>query len=98
MAETVRVIAEVRALPGQEEALKSLLIELVEPSRSEAGCLRYELLQSSVTPTAFVFVEEWESEELETKHLRSAHIEEAFLEGQSLLAAPPAIHRYRQLA
>ena len=98
MQKTLRVVARVVALPDQVEALKELLISLVEPTREERGCLYYELLQNQQDPTDFTFVEEWESEELETKHLRSAHIEEAFLEGQSLLAAPPAIHRYRQLA
>lgn len=70
------------------------MIELVEPTRAEAGCLRYELLQSSVAPTEFVVVEEWTDERAINQHLQSAHVEEAFLEGQSLFASPPEIRHY----
>jgi quinol monooxygenase YgiN len=94
---SIRVIVHIFASPGQEAALKALLMELVEPSRSEPGCLRYELLQSSATPTEFVILEEWETVAAETQHLQSAHVQEAFLEGESLISTPPEIRRYQLL-
>ncbi|NJO79764.1 MAG: antibiotic biosynthesis monooxygenase [Cyanobacteria bacterium RM1_2_2] len=95
---SIRVIARIFAAPGQETALQALLMELVEPSRSEPGCLHYELLQSSATPTEFVILEEWETDEAETQHLQSAHVQEAFWEGESLISTPPEIRRYHLLA
>lgn len=94
MPQSIRVIAHVVALPGKEAEAKKLLMELVEATRTEAGCLRYELLQSSITPTEFVFVEEWESDTAFNQHMSSPHLEEAMLEGGRLLASPPDIRRY----
>jgi quinol monooxygenase YgiN len=98
MATSLHVLASLHALPGQENELKTVLLTLIEPTRAEAGCIRYELWQSQLTPTEFVFVEEWESEADEQRHLQSAHVQQAFLEGQPLLAAPATIHPYRLLA
>jgi quinol monooxygenase YgiN len=98
MARSVRIIAHVSARSGSEDALKALLLELVSPTRAEAGCLRYELLQNHITPTEFVFIEEWESNEALTAHLNSSHLEEVFREGQTFLAAPPEIQHYELLA
>ncbi|WP_088893479.1 putative quinol monooxygenase [Leptolyngbya ohadii] len=94
MADSIRVIAQVTAQPGKEAELKSLLLELLEPTRSESGCIRYELLQDATAPTHFAFVEEWESEAAMLQHLESTHVQEAFLEGESLIAAPLEIRRY----
>jgi quinol monooxygenase YgiN len=99
MAKTItHIITRITALPGQEDKLKALLLELIEPTRQEAGCIRYNLLQSCVTPTEFTLLEEWESKELFEAHLDSAHVQEAFLEGGQLLVAPPEIRHYHFLA
>jgi quinol monooxygenase YgiN len=97
MKTTVRVVAHLIALPGHQEALKSVLTGLVEPTRQEDGCLLYELLQNQEDPTDFVFVEEWESEALINAHLDSPHINEAEAKLEGLLAAPPDIRLYRLL-
>ncbi|MGL5133484.1 MAG: putative quinol monooxygenase [Planktothrix sp.] len=40
MTQNLRVVARVVALPDKIEALKAVLIGLVEPTRQEAGCLQ----------------------------------------------------------
>jgi quinol monooxygenase YgiN len=94
MADSVRVIAHIIAVSGKEAELKQLLQDLVEATRAEAGCLRYELMQSSATPTHFATWEEWISEEALNQHLSSGHVETAFREGESFLGAAPIIQRY----
>ena len=61
MTQILRVVARVVALPNQVEALKAVLLRLVEPTRQEAGCLQYDLLQNQEDPTDFTFVETWNS-------------------------------------
>lgn len=94
----IQVIARVVAQPGQEDRLKTLLTELVEPTRQEAGCLSYQLWQSPVAPTEFVFIEEWSSMTAVEAHLDSPHVQEALLEGAALFASSPEIRYYRRLA
>ncbi len=97
MKATVRVVARLIALPGHQEALKSILAGLVELTRQEDGCMLYELLQNQEDSTDFVFVEQWESEPLLNAHLDSLHVNEAEAKLDKLLAAPPDIRLYRLL-
>jgi quinol monooxygenase YgiN len=96
--ERIQVVAQIFAQAEQEARLKALLLELVEPTRKEAGCLSYQLWQSPVAPTEFVFVEEWVSLEAMEAHLDSPHVQQALLEGAQFFAAPLEIRYYRRLA
>ena len=96
--QTIRVIAHIVALPGKEEALKAVLLEFIEPTRQEAGCIKYELLQNQSDPTDFTFVEEWASHDALDTHLGSDHMEAAGAKLEGLLAAEPDIRRYKLLA
>lgn len=47
---------------------------LVEPTQSEAGCIRYELWQDRQDPTRFALVEEWENQAALDAHFRQPHM------------------------
>ncbi|MDJ0553554.1 MAG: antibiotic biosynthesis monooxygenase [Microcoleaceae cyanobacterium MO_207.B10] len=93
--ETVRVVARVVAFPNTVEQVKSILVDIVLPTRQEKGCIKYELLQNQTDPTDFTFVEEWESESLLEKHLASDHIQASSSQLNKLVSIPPDIRRYR---
>ena len=94
----VHVIAMFVAAAGKERELGELLGTLIEPTRQEAGCLRYDLLQGIPGESGdFVFIEEWESEETLDAHSRSAHLQEVGKKVGPLLGAPANIARYRQI-
>ena len=95
---TIRVVARLIALPGKVEALKAVLLELIEPTRQEAGCIKYELLQNDSDPTDFTFVEEWASHEALDTHLVSDHLKTAAAKLEGLVAAQADIRRYNLLA
>jgi quinol monooxygenase YgiN len=94
---TIRVVARIVALPEQVEQVKAILTGLIEPTRAEAGCIQYELLQNQTDLTDFTFVEQWGSAgELDT-HLGNTHIEDALGKLDGLLAAAPDIRRYDKI-
>ena len=95
---TLRVVAQLVAFPNKVEELKSLLLSIIEPTRKEAGCIKYELLQNQAEPTDFTFIEEWESTALLDTHLGSTHIQAAVLKLEGLAVSPPDIRRYQLLA
>lgn len=95
---TLRVVARVIALPDKVDEVKSVLTNLISPTRQEKGCIKYELLQNQADATDFTFVEEWESETLLDLHLASTHIQTASSQLNGLIAAPPDIRRYHLLA
>jgi quinol monooxygenase YgiN len=66
--------AIVKAKPGQEEAVKKVLVALVEPTRKEPGCLCYNLHQSKSDKTQFMFYEQWASKEALDTHSDTPHL------------------------
>jgi quinol monooxygenase YgiN len=97
-AQMIHVIATFIAAPGKEEELESVLRGLLEPTRREAGCLRYDLLRSvpAVSPAEFVFVEEWASVGELDAHGRMPHLQALGPRVKDLLGAPPHVVRHRQ--
>lgn len=94
---TVHVLALFTAAPGKEEELEEVLLALIEPTRKEAGCSRYDLVQGLGKPAEFAFIEEWESAEHLDAHSQTPHVQEAGRKAGPLLAAPASIERYRQI-
>ena len=70
---------------------------MIEPTRHEPGCLRYELWQDLAEPTRFAMVEEWESEEALATHLAQPSLQEAVAALRPMAAEPIAMQRFRQL-
>lgn len=91
---TIRVLAKVRSLPDTLEETKALLISLIEPTRQEKGCLRYELWQNQEDPTQFSFVEAWADRAALEAHFLTPHFLEAIRRIDGLLVSPPQIEQY----
>ena len=68
------IIATVVCKEEKIEFVKSEMIKLIDKTRSEEGCINYDLHQDNSNPAHFVFHENWESEALLQKHLASLHI------------------------
>ena len=71
---SLTVVATFQARSGREAELRAVLIGLVAPTRSEAGCLNYDVHQSVDDPAKFLFHENWTSKAHLDAHLQSAHV------------------------
>jgi quinol monooxygenase YgiN len=91
---TVHVIARLTARPDTVAALYTLLLSLIEPTRQEPGCLRYELLQNAADPTDFTFVEEWADSAALEAHSATPHLHAVLAQAPALLVMAPDIRRY----
>lgn len=94
MANTIRTITKVIARPGQEAALKALLIEVVELARENPGCLRFELLQGNSNPGELVTLGDWQDDATFQAHYRSGYMDEFMREIPDLVNHPPDIQWY----
>ena len=65
----ISVIATTRAKSGQEDAVRKGFASLIEPSRKEPGCLRYDVLEDAHYTGRFFTYEEWTSEDALHTHL-----------------------------
>jgi quinol monooxygenase YgiN len=95
---TLRVVAHLTAKPDKIEETREALTGLIDPTRAEAGCIRYELLQNNTEPTDFTFIEEWSCDDALDLHLQTDHIKLVVSKADELLAAAPDIRRYTFLA
>lgn len=87
----VTVIAYHRAKPGKEAALRAALLAVCTPTRSERGCINYDLHVSPDDPGLLVFHENWASKADLDAHLASPHIAQFRAIAPELLAEPPNI-------
>ncbi|MBL6750866.1 MAG: antibiotic biosynthesis monooxygenase [Nevskia sp.] len=91
---SVRVVARLIAKPDKVEAFKALMSGIVDPTRKESGCIRYELLQNQADPTDFTFVEEWASKAALDAHMQTPHITGALGKAGEMLGGAPDIRFY----
>ena len=55
------LIAKMNTKPEYREEFINISEGMIEPSRSEEGCIHYELLQDPFTKDLFTFYEKWAS-------------------------------------
>lgn len=94
-AGAVVLTATVKALPGQDAVVRTALLELVAPSRSEPGCLCYNLHESADETGLFIFYEQWASQAAFDTHIQSPHFLglDAKIEGRT----EPAVLAFQKL-
>jgi quinol monooxygenase YgiN len=80
------VIATLRAKPGKEAELKDYLTALVGYTRTEVGCISYDLNQKQDDPTTFVMVEYWTGRSALDQHLQMPYMQEFGAAAAALLA------------
>ena len=84
----ITLIALVKAKEGMEETVKQELLSLVKPTRSEPGCISYNLHQATDVKSLFVFYEHWKTMEDLEKHLEMPHLKAFTQKADSLLTKP----------
>ena len=70
------IVANIKAKADKVELVKAELEKLIDTTRSEQGCLQYDLHQDNENPTHFLFYENWESRELWQTHMNNQHLQD----------------------
>lgn len=89
---TLRVVATIVAKPGSEQVVRDALTALTEATRTEEGCLGYELFESGSAAGTFVTVEEWRGQADLQAHMQAPHMGVALQALGDALAGAPGIH------
>jgi quinol monooxygenase YgiN len=96
--ENLIVVAEMKAKDGQEKELRKQTVALLEPTRKEKGCVRYDLHISDTDPGRFLFYEVWTSPQALQEHLRSQHFTAFIDRSDEWLAEPTKVVTYSKIA
>ena len=65
------IVANIHAKADRVELIKAELQKLIGITRTEEGCIQYDLHQDNENPAHFMFFENWESRELWQKHMNA---------------------------
>lgn len=91
----LNVVAIIEAKPDAIDEVRTALSTLAAATRTEEGCVSYDLSESLAAPGTFVFVETWRSKADLDDHAKTAHVQAAFQAIGGLIAGAPAIHPLR---
>ncbi|WP_162048459.1 putative quinol monooxygenase [Vibrio taketomensis] len=69
------IVAHIVAKPDQIDLVKQELLNLIEFTRNEEGCVNYDLHQDNTNPAIFLFYENWVDRDLWQQHMANSHIE-----------------------
>jgi quinol monooxygenase YgiN len=94
----VTVVARFKAKQGMEETVRQEIMALVEPTRSEAGCINYDLHQSADDKSVFMLYENWVSKKDLDKHLEIPHLKELIGKADQILAEPLEITLWEMIS
>ncbi len=92
------VVAVLEAKPGKEQELERTLMELVPPTRQEAGCINYDLHRSRDDSRMFMFYENWVDRKSLDAHLATPHLTAFKEKAADLLAGPLEITLYEMIS
>lgn len=71
---TLTIVANIHVKKEHIDLVKQELEKLIPITRSEQGCLQYDLHQDNEDPAHFLFYENWESRERWQTHMNAAHL------------------------
>lgn len=97
MSEPLTVVAHVRAKTGQEARLRQELQRLVAPTLAEAGCVRYDLHESTTEHGWFLLYEIWKSEADLDAHFQTPYLKAFFHLLPELADGPSEITKWTKL-
>ena len=89
--EKFTVLARIKAASGKEEELCGILTALVPLTRTEEGCISYDLHRAQEDPALFFFCENWRSKKDLDDHFATPYLQAFLGKAPELLAEPPDI-------
>ena len=74
MEKQLPIIVKFEVKKDKIEFVKSELIKILEPTRKEQGCIKYDLHQDLNDPSIFMFYEIWETTSHWKSHDANQHV------------------------
>ena len=71
---SLTITADIIAKPGSEALVRAELQKLIEPTRAEDGCIRYDMHADEERRDRFFFYETWADREQWERHMSAPHI------------------------
>jgi quinol monooxygenase YgiN len=89
-------VAFFKARPGQSEVLGQRLVALVEPTRQEPGCLRYEIYRASDCADCWLVYEDWRAPDDFKSHMQTPYVGAFMKDLDGLCSQAPEIRSFER--
>lgn len=93
----IHTVIDLLVKPQAVEKVRALLIELLEPTRKEDGCLKYKLFENLMDHCQFTFIGAWENEDAFDDHLQSDHFRKVDSDIKDDLVKSMDVKRYKYI-
>ncbi|MGH7563355.1 MAG: putative quinol monooxygenase [Gemmatimonadota bacterium] len=97
MSEKLTVVVRIRARAGMEDQVRLELLDLLDPTREEEGCINFDLHQAEEDPRLFLVHENWMSEEALARHFEKPYLRAWVAKAEELLAEPMDLTRWHRI-
>jgi quinol monooxygenase YgiN len=88
------VKATITAKPGDRDKIISRSQDVIGPTRSELGCISYELFASTGDKDVLMMFEQWENREVLETHTQTEHFKAFGAAIKDIIAKEPQISIY----
>lgn len=93
----IKVVAKNYIKEEKMSEVLGIIKELIEETRKEEGCIKYELFQDLQNKGVITFIEEWENMETLQKHMNSEHFKRIVPKVQAFTEKEMEISLYTKL-
>lgn len=97
MSEKLTVVVRLRARAGMEGRVRQELLDLLEPTRAEGGCINFDLHEAVDDAGLFLVHENWVSEDDLARHFEMPYLKAWVAKAGDLLAEPMELTRWRRI-
>jgi len=94
----VTVVARIKTKAGMEEKVRQELVSLQVPTRSEPGCINYDIHQSVDDKSLFLLYENWASKDDLDKHFEMPYLKAWREKAKDLVAAPTEVSFWEMIS
>jgi len=92
------ISAVLKAKPGKEAELETLLTSLFSKVKQEAGVLEYVLHRAQGDAGKFFFYEKYKDQHAVDVHMSTSYLQEAFAKYDGLLSEKTEVEFYEEIA
>jgi len=93
----IHCVIDVFAKPQSVEKVRLALLDILEPTRKEDGCLKYKLFENLTDHCQFTFIGAWENEDAFEDHLQSDHFRKADSDIKDEIVKSTDVKRYKYI-
>ncbi len=96
--EKIVLVARLKVKEDSVAEAKALALQIVADSRTEEGCINYDVHQAIDDPTVFVWHETWKDKAALDEHFEKSYFKEFFAKVGEIAAEPAQITLTRMIS